>query len=60
MWLSDSRCGEVVEATWSSCASMDSDKAIIGKIENVEKIWVGGTKTFLVMFAGSLVKKRRC
>ena len=37
MWLSDNRCGEVVEATWSSCASMDSDKAIIGKIEKCGK-----------------------
>ena len=31
MWLSNSRCEEVVEAAWRSCASMDLDRDILGK-----------------------------
>ncbi|XP_075670495.1 uncharacterized protein LOC142640320 [Castanea sativa] len=37
MWLSNSRCGEVVEATWRSCVSLDPDKEILGKIEKCGK-----------------------
>ena len=37
MWLSDSRCGEVVEAAWRSFASMDSNKEILGKIDKCGK-----------------------
>ena len=33
MWLSDSGCGEVVEAAWRSCVSLDPTKEILGKIE---------------------------
>nr|XP_023906708.1 uncharacterized protein LOC112018414 [Quercus suber] len=33
MWLSDSGCGEVVEAAWRSCVSRDPDKKVLGKIE---------------------------
>ena len=31
MWLSDSGCGEVVEAAWRSCVSLDPNKEILGK-----------------------------
>ena len=37
MWLSDSRCGEVVEAAWRSCVARDSDSEIIGKIDKCGK-----------------------
>ena len=37
MWLSDSRCGEVVEAVWRSCALPDSDREVLGKIDKCGK-----------------------
>ena len=37
MWLSGSRCGEVVEAAWRSCVSLDPNKEILGKIEKCGK-----------------------
>ena len=37
MWLSDSGCGEVVEAAWRSCVSLDPNKEILGKIEKCGK-----------------------
>ena len=37
MWLSDSRCGKVVEAAWRLCVSLDSNKEILGKIEKCGK-----------------------
>ena len=37
MWLSDSQCGEVVEAAWRSCASPDSDREVLGKIDKCGK-----------------------
>ncbi|XP_050254842.1 uncharacterized protein LOC126700675 [Quercus robur] len=37
MWLFDSRCGEVVEAAWRSCVSLNPNKEILGKIEKCGK-----------------------
>ena len=37
MWLSDNGCGEVVEAAWRSCVSLDPNKEILGKIEKCGK-----------------------
>ena len=37
MWLSDCRCGEVVEAAWRSCVARDSDREILGKIDKCGK-----------------------
>ena len=37
MWLSDSRCGEVVDAAWRSCVARDSDSEIIRKIDKCGK-----------------------
>ena len=37
MWLSDSRCGKVVEAAWNSCANTDSDKVVLNKVKQCEK-----------------------
>ena len=37
MRLSDSRCGEVVEAAWRSCTTRDSDREILGKIDKCGK-----------------------
>uniref|UniRef100_A0A7N2LTJ2 Uncharacterized protein n=1 Tax=Quercus lobata TaxID=97700 RepID=A0A7N2LTJ2_QUELO len=59
MWLSVSRCGEVVEATWSSCASMDSDKAIIGKIEKCGKDLSWWNKNIFGNVRRELSKKRK-
>ena len=37
MWLSDSSCGEVVDAAWRSCVVRDSDSEIIRKIDKCGK-----------------------
>lgn len=37
MWLSDSRCGEVVEVAWKSCANTDSGRVMINKVKQCEK-----------------------
>ena len=37
MWLSDDRCGETVEAAWSSTESPDPNSAILKKIAKCEK-----------------------
>ena len=37
MWLSDSRCGEVVLAAWNSCANTDLDRAVINKVNQCER-----------------------
>ena len=37
MWLSDSWCGEIVEATWNSCAYTDSDRMVINKVNQCGK-----------------------
>ena len=37
MWLFDSRCGEVVEAAWNSCANIDLDKVVLSKVKQCEK-----------------------
>lgn len=33
MWLSDSRCGDIMEATWKSMNNTDSDDAILTRVE---------------------------
>ncbi|XP_065635520.1 uncharacterized protein LOC136070080 [Quercus suber] len=33
MWLSDSQCGDIVEATWRSMLDNDSDDAILTRVE---------------------------
>ena len=35
--MSDNRCGEVVEAAWRSCALLDSDREVLGKIDKCGK-----------------------
>lgn len=35
--MSNSQCGEVVEVTWRSCVSLDSDREILGKIDKFGK-----------------------
>ena len=37
MWLSDSCCGEVVDATWRLCVARDLDSEIIRKIDKCGK-----------------------
>ena len=37
IWLSDSRCGEVVDVAWRSCVARDSDSEIIRKIDKCRK-----------------------
>ena len=37
MWLSDSRCGKVVLATWNSCANTGLDRAVINKVNQCER-----------------------
>ncbi|XP_075645716.1 uncharacterized protein LOC142616836 [Castanea sativa] len=37
MWLSYSRCGEIVEVKWNSCAYSNPDRVVINKVKQCEK-----------------------
>jgi len=37
MWLSNVRCGETVEATWTNTVELNNDSLILRKIAKYEK-----------------------
>ncbi|XP_023901026.1 uncharacterized protein LOC112012883 [Quercus suber] len=59
MWLSDSRCGEIVEVVWNSCATWDTVGSIISREDRCGKYLEWWNKNVFGNVKRELEKKKK-
>lgn len=59
MWLSDSRCREIVEAIWNSCATRDTVGSVISRVDRCGKDLAWWNKNVFGSVKRELEKKKK-
>lgn len=59
MWLSDSGCGEIVEAVWNSCATWDTRDSVISRVDRCGKDLAWWNKNVFGNVKRELEKKKK-
>lgn len=59
MWLSDSRCGKIVEAVWNSCATWDTRGSVISRVDRCGKDLAWWNKNVFGNVKRELEKKKK-